>query len=144
MTNPEEIMNIKDTVLRVVREKPYTRESYWQLFFEVHAELGIAKISGKHKCYIFPMANLEKYISPETISRAYRLLKAEDPSLRPIPEIEEERRQREAEMRDINIHWQPNHVSNYRKGIEQQTTLFGNLPEGDPLISCGTRYKEGL
>jgi len=124
MTNPDEIMSVKDAVLKVVREKPYTRESYIWLFFEVHIELGVAKVSWKHKCWIFPMPNTKEYISPETISRAYRMLKAEDPSLRPIPEIEEERRQRECQMRDINIVWQPNHVSNYRKGIENQTTLF--------------------
>ena len=116
VTNPDEIMNVKDTVLKVVREKPFTRESYWQLFFEVNAEYTFidengmgkhpASISGRGG-YYFPMAYVKHIISPETIGRAYRLLKADDPSLRPRSEIEEERRMRECEMRDINIHWQP-------------------------------------
>ena len=128
MTNPEEIENIKETVLRVVREKPYTRESYWQLFFEVNAARGVCATSPRGG-YYFPFAHIKDIVSPETTGRCYRLLKADDPSLRPRDEIEEERRQRECQMRDINIVWQPNHVSNYRKGIENQTTLFGEMNE---------------
>ena len=110
MTNPEEIMSIKDTVLKVVREKPYTRESYWKLYFEVLLELDICKTS-KNSGYFIPYAHLEDMISPETIGRAYRLLKADDPSLRPRSEVEDERKVREAQMRDINIHWQPNGIT---------------------------------
>ena len=131
MTNPGEIMSIKDTVLKVVREKPYTRECYWQLFFEVNAaytfidENGMEKhpatISGRGG-YYFPMAYVKHIISPETVGRAYRLLKADDPTLRPRSEIEEERQQREAEMRDINIHWQPQGIT-----TRKQTLLFGEL-----------------
>jgi len=110
MTNPEEIMSVKDTVLKVVREKPYTRESYWKLYFEVLLELGICKTS-RNSGYFIPYAHLKDLISPETISRAYRLLKADDPSLCPKPKVEEQRREREAQMNDINLHWQPNGIT---------------------------------
>lgn len=110
MTNPDEINTIKDTVLKVVREKPYVRESYWKLYFEVLLEMDICKTS-RNSGYFIPYAHLKDLISPETVGRAYRLLKADDPSLRPRSEIEEERQQREAEMRDINIRWQPNGVT---------------------------------
>lgn len=110
MTNPEEIMKIAPIVKKIVREKPYTRESYWKLYFEVLLELNICKTSKKGG-YFIPFANLEEMIPPGTVGRAYRKLKENDPSLRPRPEIEEERQLREAQMNDINIHWQPNGIT---------------------------------
>ena len=122
MTNPEEINTIKDLVLKVVKEKPFTRESYKALIFEVWIEQSHCKIS-KRKGYYIPMPgdHYKNLANPNTIGRCYRMIKKEHPELRPSAEVEEWRREREAQMRDINIHWQPQGIT-----TRKQTLLFGD------------------
>ena len=121
----DEIETIRDTVLKVAKEKPYCRDSYWRLYFEVLLEMDICKTS-KNSVYFIHFKNLEFMVNPESVSRAYRKLKEEFPEIRPSANVQEFRNENEREMEGINLWWQPNHIIGVNKCMKDQTTLLGD------------------
>ena len=104
----EEIEALKETILRITQDKPYTRGCYWRLYFEVLLEQGLA-FTSKNSGYFIPYKHLEDLPSPESVSRTYRKLCEEHPEIRPCEVVQEYRALNEIEMQHINEWecWEP-------------------------------------
>jgi hypothetical protein len=120
MTNQDEIESLQDVVLRVMREKPHTRDCYKMLYIEVLLDQKIAYTSGRGGIYI-PYKHYKKLINPNSVGRLFRKWKQEFPELGPTnDQVKEWRQESEASMNDINIWWQPNRIYPH----QEQTRLF--------------------
>jgi len=128
----EEIEDLKETILRIALEKPYTRGCYWRLYFEYLLDQELA-FTSKKQGYFVPYKHLEDLPSPESVSRTYRKLCEEHTEIKPDEKVQEYRMMNEMEMDHINEWWEP-----VRDGVHPKQTVLFSDEGGDTPISCGT------
>jgi hypothetical protein len=134
----EDVETAADIVLKIATDKPYTRNDYKYLIFEVWMYQSYMFIG---KCiYVLPMKHIKDLYSPETITRVYRKLCETHPEIRACMPVEEARKMNEAEMKGIN-QWFPE----TNPGGSKQTILSLTSPHdgGEGTISSGTSEKDG-
>jgi hypothetical protein len=135
----EDVETLAEIVLRITTDKPYTRNSYVALIFEVWIDQMTMFVS-KNSGYFVPMKHYDELYQPESITRAYRKLRETHPEIRACMPVEEARKMNEAEMKGIN-QWFPE----TNPGGSKQTILSLTSPHdgGEGTISSGTSEKDG-
>lgn len=96
----------RETVKKILEAKPYTRNSYWQLYMEYLIETKIAYLS-KQGGYYIPFKHIGCMPSPESITRIYRKLCETHPEYRSTGRTRDMRIVNKMDMDHINSWWRP-------------------------------------